>query len=213
MKWSSLSASTICYRAVTLRGCGNGPRRNPKGPKTVIHLAVFQFVIGPFLIAAVFYLTRRIAVKLNPPELACDAISPDSTLTCQREPGHLGWCQHGEQWWHGDVWDMDHWCDTPAAGTPRPSRNAWWKNEATKPEVGGILERCERPEFCRTVCAGECPLKMTEWHKPTDAPPARLTLQDIINEFEAAAETGAWTETPRSQKPRDFDLNLNIDII
>ncbi len=43
---------------------------------------------------------------------ACNAPSPDSSLHCQLQIGHLGWHDHTGTSWFGETWNVDHWADT-----------------------------------------------------------------------------------------------------
>lgn len=70
-------------------------------------------------------------------ELApCGTPSPDLSLTCTRELGHLGWCTHtpSDTSWFLDNWAIDQYADTAeAAVDPEPTMSAEEWNRLHKP--------------------------------------------------------------------------------
>lgn len=76
----------------------------------------------------------------NPIRFYCDNLSPDSTLRCTGELGHLGWCLSGDTLWRGEVWNVDHWANTeeapPVESEPTMSATEWvrLKGEQHEPE-------------------------------------------------------------------------------
>ena len=58
----------------------------------------------------------RRRIKSGDPELfLCEAPSPDDSLRCDQEIGHLGWHRCDAAEWYGDSWAVSEWDDTQEA--------------------------------------------------------------------------------------------------
>jgi hypothetical protein len=84
---------------------------------------------------------RRNYRDADPIRFYCDTPSPDNTLRCVDELGHLGWCINGETSWRDDAWNVDHWDNTeeapPVESETTMSATEWVRLESTlKPEPG-----------------------------------------------------------------------------
>lgn len=81
---------------------------------------------------------RRNYSDADPIRFICDVFSPDSSLRCDQEMGHLGWHRNGDSAsWHGNVWDCDHWADTQERVDvdPEPTMDAReWDAAQPKPK-------------------------------------------------------------------------------
>lgn len=82
---------------------------------------------------------RRNYSDADPIRFYCDNPSPDNTLRCVDELGHLGWCINGDTSWRDEVWNVDHWANTeeapPVESEPTMSATEWVRLKSElKPE-------------------------------------------------------------------------------